>query len=131
MLKRTVYNPWEYIVIAMLSTGGYRLEKTFNHRELLIKNGLTDPRKIASMNKKNLALKLVASGYDRGPFLTAMFTDRLSSLGELSNNFKENERILIEGTKEEVSSLLKHVKGVGPVVIEFFFILREGQPSVG
>ncbi len=118
------YNPWIDLVVAMLSTGGYRMEKTFQHLEILNKNGLTDPSQIACIDQRKLALKLVESGYDRGPTLTAMYTERLSSLSALSDKKEENTRILSQGTKEEVTALLKGIKGVGPFVIDVFLSLR-------
>ncbi len=62
MTKQAVYNPWAHIVLAMLSTGGYRLEKTFKYLEQLRENCLTDPRQILSMDHETVARKLVASG---------------------------------------------------------------------
>ena len=124
MVKQAVENPWANVVMAMLSTGGYRLEKTFQHFELLKENGLTDIRNISCMDNEHLARKLVKSGYNRGPVLTEMYTDRLISLGKLSSRIEENERILKDGTEEEVSSLLMGVKGIGPVVIKLFLSFR-------
>lgn len=124
--KQEVYNPFRDVVIAMLSTGGYFVEKTFNHIELLGKNGLTDPLRISSMDQKELAIKLVSSGYDRGPILTAMYSERLSSFGEImSNKYQENKQILLDGTQDEVAMLLKKVKGIGPMVIKLFLTLRD------
>lgn len=85
MSEKAAYNPWIDLVLAMLSTGGYRLEKTYKHRSMLIENGLTDPRKIRLMDEKQLAIKLVESGYNRGPVLTAIYTERLVSLGKFAN----------------------------------------------
>ena len=124
MVNKNQYNPWADVVLAMLSTGGYRLEKTFQHFESLRESGLTDPLKISNMDHEAIARKLIASGYNRGAVLTNMYTERLFSFSELSNRFEENERILIEGTKEEVTTLLKEVKGIGPVVINNFLTLR-------
>jgi endonuclease III-like uncharacterized protein len=124
MVKQTVNNPWASVVMAMLSTGGYSLKKIFQNFELLEENGLTDIRKIACMDEEDLSRKLVKSGYNRGPILTKMYTDRLISLGKLSSNIEENERVLNDGTKDEISSLLMGVKGIGPVVIETFLNIR-------
>ncbi len=125
MKKQAIYNTWADIVLAMLATGGYRLEKVFQHFELLQEYGLTDPRKISCMDPESIARNLVASGYNRGPILTGMYTERLLSLGKLSDQAEENERILAEGTKEQITVLLKDIKGIGPVVIRNFLELRE------
>lgn len=127
MLNRPDYNPWEDLVLSVLSTGGYRMERTYQHREMLIKNGLTDPCKINSFKRNVIAKKLVQSGYNRGPALTAMYTERLFAIGQLSNNIEKYQEILTKGTSAEVESLLKDVYGIGPVVIRYFLTLRDGK----
>ena len=58
--------------------------------------------------------------------MTEIFVDRLLSLGSLIrsvpvNNFAD---ILSYGSQDEVSSFLAPVKGVGPKVLDNFFVLR-------
>lgn len=58
--------------------------------------------------------------------MTAIFTDRLVSLGRLTSRVPIDEcnAVLASGTRDEVSSLLSSVKGVGPKVLDKFFVLR-------
>jgi hypothetical protein len=118
------YNPWADLVLAMLSTGGYSLERTCRLLGPLKEKGLLDPKILANLDHQDIARRLVEAGYDRGPVLTAMFTERLASLGTLADNASENECALATGTGEELAALLKSVKGVGPVVINNFIALR-------
>jgi|GEM_PF-5015264 len=118
------YDPWADLVIAMLSTGGYRLEKSFKHIDGLRDCGLMSPLQLSLLNHKSIAQKLVASGYNRGPVLTEIFSDRLFSLRSLAENFEKNTKILSDGSREEIEILLKNIKGVGPFVIDSFLLLR-------
>lgn len=117
-------NPWADLVIAMLSVNNYSLIKVFNLFESLKANDLFDPCGFACWNREEIARRLVAAGYDRGHAMTAIFTDRLSSLGQLADELASNERILTDGTRTEVAELLKRVRGVGPKVLDNFFLLR-------
>lgn len=120
-------NPWPDLVMAMLSVNNYPLTKVITLFDALKDNGLLDPRNLACWHREEITRRLAAAGYDRGTVMTAIFTDRLSSLGGLAEQFAANEEILIRGTKTEIAELLKRVKGVGPKVLKNFFLLR-GEP---
>lgn len=117
-------NPWPDLVMAMLSVNNYPLTKVFSLFDALEANGLFDPRNLACWNHEKIARSLTAAGYNRGAVLTAMFTERLSSLGRLAEPLAANEQILTKGTKTEIAELLGRVKGVGPKVLKDFFLLR-------
>lgn len=123
-------NPWADLVIAMLSVNNYPLEKTFALFQPLEENGLFDPVALADLSSAEVARKLGVAGYDRGNTMTAIFTERLVSLGRLASSasIESSTRTLASGTAEEVSSLLSNVKGVGPKVLANFFLLR-GDPK--
>lgn len=119
-------NPWADLVIAILSVNNYPLEKTFALFESLEDNGLFDPTVLAGLSATDVARKLGAAGYNRGDTMTAIFTERLSSLGQLTSSVpvESASRILKTGDHKEVSSLLSSVKGIGPKVLANFFLLR-------
>ena len=117
-------NPWPDLVMAMLSVNNYPLTKVFTLFDALKDNGLFDPRNFACWNREEITRRLGAAGYDRGTVMTAIFTDRLSSLGRLADELAANEQILTKGTKTEIAELLRRVKGVGPKVLKNFFLLR-------
>lgn len=122
-------SPWPDLVMAMLSVNNYPLTKVFTLLDALKDNGLLDPRNLACWNREEINLRMAAAGYDRGTVMTAIFTDRLSSLGMLAEELAVNERILAKGTKAEIAELLTRVKGVGPKVLENFFLLRGHNPT--
>lgn len=117
-------NPWPDLVMAMLSVNNYPLTKVSALFDALEANGLFDPRNLACWNREKIARTLAGAGYDRGAVMTALFTDRLSSLGKLAEELAANEHILTQGTKMEIGELLRCVKGIGPKVLKNFFLLR-------
>ena len=77
------------------------------------------------MDEDELAVRLVASGYNRGPILTSLFTERLKSMSKLSLNLDDNEFVLREGSEDSIAKLLMPIHGVGRVVISNFIKLRK------
>jgi hypothetical protein len=124
-------NPWADLVIAMLSVNSYSLEKTFSLFDSLAEQGLFVPTKLSALGQADIAKRLGAAGYSRGDTMTAIFAERLGSLGRLTADIPVEDctRILLIGGREEVSSLLSRVKGIGPRVLANFFILR-GESSI-
>lgn len=119
-------NPWADLVIAMLSVNNYPLDRTFALFDKLEDEGLFDPNVLASSSASEIARKLDGAGYSRGVAMTAIFTERLLSLGELVKHevLADCQRTLQRGSRSDVMDLLARVKGVGPKVLESFFLLR-------
>ena len=119
--------PFVDLVMSILAVNNYSLEKVFGVRESLLQEGLFDPEKFTSFKPTDIYAKLVAAGYDRGEFLTWLFTERLCSLGELiSRQGVETFRQGLSGTDlKGIGSFLKPVKGVGPVVLRNYACLRD------
>ena len=84
---------------------------------------LTDPER---KTLAEIAKRLGQAGYDRGPVMTQIFSERLSDLGEFlgSHGVEDCERLLASGSKAEITALLSPAKGVGPRVLENLFLLR-------
>ena len=119
-------DPLAALVTAMLSVNNYSLGKTCSLFDRLQENGLFDPRFLASSEAEEVARRLGSAGYDRGKTMTEIFTSRLISLGGLIHSVPVDDfaDILSNGSRDEVSSFLASVKGVGPRVLDNFFILR-------
>ncbi len=121
-----VTGPWADLVMAMLSVNNYPLERTFALFDALQAQGLFDPAVLNEAPSASIAKKLGAGGYNRGDTMTAIFTDRLVSLGAFlgSGSIGQYTEILEHGSCDEVRRMLAPVKGVGPRVLENFFLLR-------
>jgi SNF2 family DNA or RNA helicase len=101
----------------------YPMDKTFGIFDKLEANGLFDPRNMAKWSYDELFDRLIASGYDRGK-LTDIFGERIWSLSRLVDDYTANEKILTEGTEQEIVNLLSKIKGLGPVVLKNYMLLR-------
>jgi endonuclease III-like uncharacterized protein len=117
---------WEDLILAILSTNNYSLEKTYSAIDTLRREKLFDPQNLVRWTSEEIRVRLRRGGYDRGDFMTRLFADRLASLGQFvkSVGVEECERVLQKGKTSEVSKLLLTVKGIGPKVLESFYLLR-------
>lgn len=124
MTQRSVGQAWEEVILAMLAVGQYPLDRVVALRGRLRDGGLLDPRNLASWSVERVAAGLRSAGYDRGR-LTAMYADRLVSLGKLHETESERcDLILREGDDDAVRALLMPWYGIGPTVIANFLNLR-------
>lgn len=119
-------NPWEDLVLAILSVNKYSLEKTFLVVETLRGEGLFQPENLVRWTPEEIGVCLKRGGYDRGDFMTRLFADRLASLGMFvkSTGVKECERVLRSGGANTLERFLFPVRGIGPKVVENFVLLR-------
>ena len=115
------------LVISILSVNNYSLEKTFQLRHAFSKEGITDPARLPGLKAEAIYTKLISSGYDRGEFMTYLFSARLFSLGELISRIGIDAltKGLAVRDVRAIGNLLKPVKGVGPVVLRNYAYLRD------
>ena len=124
---------WEDLVLAILSVNRYSLAKTYLAVETLRREGLFHPQNLAGWTSKEIGTRLRNGGYDRGGFMTWLFADRLESLGKFveSVGIEECEKVLRRGEANEVKHFLQPVNGIGPKVLENFFVLRDTPSERG
>jgi hypothetical protein len=117
---------WEDLVVAILSVNRYSLERTYSKVDRIRREGLFEPANLFRWAPTEIALRLRTAGYDRGQFMTALFAERLASLGKhLQCSGVENCReILLTGDADSVKKLLLPAKGIGPIVLANFLLLR-------
>ena len=118
---------WADLVVSILSVNQYSLERTYSSLQALRQASLTDPSSLAGWQAEEIENKLKSSGCDRGPFMTRLFAQRLSALGELIRvkGLDECESIIGSSDLRAIESLLLPVKGIGPVVLRNFYALRD------
>jgi hypothetical protein len=124
-----VVNPlWEDLVVSILSVNSYSLEKAFSYAGALRWEGLCNPHELSKLSSDEIAARLRKSGLDRGEFMTNLLANRLASLGEFITIRGANkiEQVLLSGDTTKIRSFLKPVKGIGPVVLNNFFLLQGG-----
>jgi endonuclease III-like uncharacterized protein len=118
---------WADLVVSILSVNQYSLERTYSSLQALRQSSLTDPSSLARWQAEEIENKLKSSGCDRGPFMTRLFAQRLSALGELIRvkGIDECESIIGSRDLRAIEALLLPVKGIGPVVLRNFYTLRD------
>ena len=124
--KPSADDPWEDVVVSMLSVNSYPVERTCRFVDGLREQGLFDPRRLETLDQAEIESRLKAGGYNRGEFMTSLFASRLVSLGQLVRykGAATCSEALRAVSRCDVEQLLAPVKGVGPDVIRTFCILR-------
>ena len=131
-------NPWEDLVIALLSVNQYSLERTYPLLEGIRAEKLADMQHLAAWtvpqieerlkaaSMPQIEERLKAASCDRGSFMTGLFAQRLHSLGEYieRHNIARCELTLRSGDVRAIETLLLPVNGIGPVVLKKFYLLR-------
>ena len=119
-------NPWEDLVISILSVNQYSLEKTYAVLPLLRQGGLLRPDNLGSWELEEIVARLKTAGCDRGPFMTTLFASRLACLGMSveARGIAVCRRILLSNDPAAISNFLLPIKGIGPKVLKNFFMLR-------
>ena len=125
--KSAADNPWEDLVVSLLSVNQYSLERTYASIEGLREQGLTDPAKWTEWVHGDFVARLNAAGCGRGPFMTSLFALRLAHLGALvqSKGIDSCTQTISGRDTREIEDLLLPVNGMGPKVIANFYLLRE------
>ena len=119
-------NPWEDLVVSILSVNQYSLERTYRCLEALREQGLLDPNKLMRWGQADIVNRLKSAGCDRGVFMTNLFGLRLCNLGALiqRSGVDACTEIISSSDAKSIEELLLPVNGVGPKVIANFCLLR-------
>jgi len=125
--KPAVDDPWEDLVVSILSVNQYSLERTFTSIAGLREHGLFDPTKLRQWEHGELVARLKAAGCDRGSFMTSLFALRLANLGALIQNkgIDSCTKAISGRDTRAIEELLLPVNGIGPKVITNFYLLRD------
>jgi hypothetical protein len=127
MTKEHADNPWEDLVISILSVNQYSLEHTYRAVDSLRKEGLFDPGCLMKWDQNEIVDQLKSAGCDRGAFMTNLFALRLANLGALitSRGIERCNAIISGRDTRAIEELLLPVNGIGPKVLTNFFFLRD------
>jgi hypothetical protein len=120
-------NPWEDLVISILSVNNWSLDHTYRLVDGLRKEGLFDPQHLMEWDHKDIAKHLKAAGCNRGLFMTNLFALRLANLGTLIDRrgVEHCAKIISSTDTTAIEELLLPVNGIGPRVIANFCTLRD------
>lgn len=126
MKSKLSNDPFPDLIISVLAVNSFKIEKAYALLENLQSQGLTEPAKLAEWEPPNIYQKLVDAGYDRGEFITYLIAERLAGMGRkiISDGISKWENTLTTKDALKIDKLLKDVRGVGPVVIQNFYLLQ-------
>jgi hypothetical protein len=118
---------WTDLVVAMLAVNNRTLEETYAHIQGLKTAGLCSPENLSRWGVDEIVQRLQKAGCNRGAFMTLLFAKRLSSLGATvsSTGIEKFTSILGCASRSEIANLLLPINGIGPKVLENFFLLRQ------
>jgi|ERR1039458_7073655 endonuclease III-like uncharacterized protein len=125
--KPAIDDPWEDLVISLLSVNQYSLEHTYRSLDGLREQGLFDPKNLVRWDQDQVADRLKSAGCNRGQFMTNLFALRLCNLGVLleTKGIDASTRIIASCDRKAIEDFLLPVNGIGPKVIANFCLLRE------
>jgi len=124
--RSEVDNPWEDLVVSVLSVNNRSVESTYAHISSLRKQGLFEPKNLARWDHDTISKRLQAGGYDRGSFMTDLFAGRLANLGKHVEQVGTVAclKVISGDDVKAIERLLLPVNGIGPAVIRNFCFLR-------
>jgi hypothetical protein len=118
---------WSDLVVAILAVNNRTLEETYAHVQGLKAAGLCSPENLSRWGVGEIVQGLKKAGCNRGAFMNLLFAKRLSSLGAAvsSTGIERFRSILGCASQSEIANLLLPIYGIGPRVLENFFLLRQ------
>jgi hypothetical protein len=117
---------WQDLVLSILAVNSYSLERAYSLAEHLMAEGMFDPNNLIKWDVAEISVRLNRAGYNRGPYMTGLFSKRLSGLGKFISRIgvSQVEKTLLSGDGANIKSTLATAPGIGPVVLRNLFALR-------
>lgn len=115
-----------HLVIAALAVGGFSLERAWDLRPKLERQGLVDPKAVEMLDEAEVVRRLAICGYDRGPIVTAAMASRLIALHAAVRKgvLAQTSELMQSGRVQDAEKMLCRIKGVGPMVFRQFAVLE-------
>lgn len=116
----------DHLVVALLSVGGYPLQRTRDRLEKIREAGLTDPNVVRALSEAAVVTRLAGAGYDRGPEVTTSMARRLIALhAAVRDGVLDRALVLLTDKKtDDARAILCKIKGIGPGVFGNFLALE-------
>jgi hypothetical protein len=116
----------ETLVAALISVNRWTLEKSYEIKEALARNGLFDAHLLSTLNSAQISSRLLLAGYTKPEFVRNLIAERLHLLGLslADGQLRRLEALVVSRDVRAVESFLSKIKGVGPVVLGHFKMLQ-------
>ena len=114
------------VLIAILAVNGWTVDRVFSLTEQFRAVGLLDFTTVSRLSIEDIAERLARAGYASGEYMNLLLATRVLSMTTVltATELKRLKQCLVEGRTTDVSSTLRGIKGVGPVVLETFWGLQ-------
>jgi hypothetical protein len=119
----------ENALIALLAVNRWTLDKAFSIRTGLLEGGLADFDALLGETVEEIAARLATAGYSRGDFMNRQMAQRILSMANVltSTEIQRLRPLIQAGKREDVNVTLQKIEGVGPTVLESFWILQDAN----
>jgi hypothetical protein len=118
----------ESLVVAVLAVSAWPPVKVFDVLPRLRAKGLLDPGEVVKADVRQVAARLVESGYDRGHPFTTIYAARLQSMMMAITEGKLDPVVQYAAVGNRTAFLreIQQIHGVGPRVAEnaWYFLTR-------
>lgn len=113
-------------LIAILAVNGWTVDRVFPLADGFRTVGLLDFTAVSGLSVEGIAERLGRAGYARGEYMNLLLATRVLSMATVltATELKRLKQCLVEGRTTDVSTTLRGIKGVGPVVLETFWSLQ-------
>lgn len=117
----------ENLLLALLAVNNWSLERVFELREPMRDAGLFDLEAVSKLSEEEIARRLTVAGYARGEYMTTLMALRVVSVAQVlpTDELTRLVAAVHAGRKEAVNAVLSRIRGVGPTVLDSFWILQE------
>src|SRR5687768_8656699 len=114
------------VLIAILAVNGWTADRVLPLTDRFRTVGLLDFTAVSSLSVEEIAERLGRAGYTRGEYMNLLLAARVLSMATIltTTELKRLKQYLVEGRTTDVSTTLRGIKGVGPVVLETFWGLQ-------
>lgn len=117
---------YEDLAMAMLAVNNHAIGKVYALRDRLRAEGFFEPGTVAGWTHDEACRRLLAAGYDRGPYYGGILASRQIELARFASGdgFRQVLADLEAGKRDAVTAQLLAVHGVGPAVMRNFWVLQ-------
>jgi hypothetical protein len=114
------------VLIAILAVNGWTADGVLPLADRFRTVGLLDFTTVSGLSVEEIAERLAGAGYSRGEYMNLLLATRVLSMATFltTTELKRLKQCLVEGRTMDVSTTLRGIKGVGPVVLETFWSLQ-------
>jgi hypothetical protein len=112
---------------AIMAVNRWTVERAYSVSVRLKAVGLLDLPAMSSMSVDDVSERLGRAGYDRGEFMLLQMAERMLSMVRALENGGLEKVETLETSRRlgDIRDFLLTIKGVGPAVVNCFFIMRE------